>query len=218
MPYPEDHKAKSKDRILKSATELFCRYGFEKVSISQIMKLAKLTHGAFYAHFESKEALYNASFLETLKGSRAARLVKGPLSVKHLTALVANYWNLQELEKKSKPGPETVLFNEIGNENAEVKKLYEASYHNLKKMLETRLIALSRLKKLPFEPDSDTIAEKARAILASLVGAVAIAKSIPHEEEQRSILEAAQKQILIMLGVNESELDTVLGSVRPDIW
>ncbi|MCW8921379.1 MAG: TetR/AcrR family transcriptional regulator, partial [Sedimenticola sp.] len=140
MPYPEDHKAKSKDRILKSATELFCRYGFEKVSISQIMKLAKLTHGAFYAHFESKEALYNASFLETLKGSRAARLVKGPLSVKHLTALVANYWNLQEMEKKSKPGPETVLFNEIGNENAEVKKLYEASYHNLKKMLETRLI------------------------------------------------------------------------------
>ncbi|MCW8950438.1 MAG: TetR/AcrR family transcriptional regulator, partial [Sedimenticola sp.] len=115
-------------------------------------------------------------------------------------------------------GPETVLFNEIGNENAEVKKLYEASYHNLKKMLETRLIALSRLKKLPFEPDSDTIAEKARAILASLVGAVAIAKSIPHEEEQRNILEAAQKQILIMLGVNESELDTVLGSVRPDIW
>ncbi|MCW8890885.1 MAG: TetR/AcrR family transcriptional regulator, partial [Sedimenticola sp.] len=211
-------KAKSKDRILKSATELFCRYGFDKVSISQIMKLSKMTPGAFYAHFESKEALYNASFLETLKGSRAARLVKGPLSLKHLTALVTNYWNLQEMVKKSKPGPEAVLFNEIGNENAEVKKLYEASYFNLKKMLETRIIALSRLKKLPFEPDRENIAEKARAILASLVGAVAIAKSIPHEEEQRGILEAAQKQILIMLGVNESELDSVLGSTRSEIW
>ncbi|WP_275097154.1 TetR/AcrR family transcriptional regulator [Sedimenticola hydrogenitrophicus] len=218
MSYSEDHKAKSKDRILKSATELFCRYGFDKVSISQIMKLAKLTHGAFYAHFESKEALYNASFLETLKGSRAARLVKGPLSIKHLTALVTSYWNLQELKEKSKPGPETILFNEIGNENAEVKKLFETSYHNLKKMLETRIMALSRLKKLPFEPDRDTIAEKSRAILASLVGAVAIAKSIPHEEERRGILEATQKQILIMLGVNESELDSVLGAVAPDVW
>ncbi len=217
MPYPEDHKARSKDRILKSATELFCRYGFEKVSINQIMKLAKLTHGAFYAHFESKEALYNASFLETLKGSRAARLVKGPLSIKHLTALVTNYWNLQELKEKSKPGPETILFNEIGNDNAEVQRLFETSYHNLKRMLEIRIMALSRLKKLPFEPHRETIAEKARAILAALVGAVAIAKSIPHEEERRGILEASQKQILIMLGVTESELDRVLGSVAPDV-
>ena len=217
MPYPQDHKAKSKDRILKSATELFCRYGFEKVSINQIMKLAKMTHGAFYAHFESKEALYNASFLETLKGSRAARLVKGPLSVKHLTALVTNYWNLQELEKKSKPGPETVLFNEIGNDNPQVRKLFEVSYQKIKKMLETRIMALSRLKKVPFEPDRETISEKARVILASLVGAVVIAKSLPHEEERRSILEATQKQILIMLGVNESELDSILGTISPDI-
>ena len=49
MPYSTDHKAKSKERILQSATKLFCRYGFEKVSISQVMKLAKMTHGAFYA-------------------------------------------------------------------------------------------------------------------------------------------------------------------------
>lgn len=212
MPYAKDHKAKSKDRILASAIELFCRYGFDKVSISQIMKTAKMTHGAFYAHFESKEALYSASFFETLKNSRAARLVKGPLSVKHLTALVINYWNLRELAKKNNPGPEMILFNEIGNDNPEVKKLFETSYHNLRKMLETRITALSKLKQLPFEPDPDTISEKARLILASLVGAVAIAKSIPHEEERRSILEAAQKQILILLGVNESGFDLLPNS------
>lgn len=67
MPYPKDQKIKSRARILKSATELFFRYGFQKVSISQIMKEARMTHGAFYAHFESKEALFSASFLETLK-------------------------------------------------------------------------------------------------------------------------------------------------------
>ncbi|PMR71400.1 TetR/AcrR family transcriptional regulator [Halomonas heilongjiangensis] len=213
MPYSAAHKARSRERILTSATELFCRYGFDKVSIGQIMKLAKMTHGAFYAHFESKEALYNASIHETLEGSRAARLVKGPLSVKHLTALVANYWNLQELARKHEPGPETVLFNEIGNENAEIRTLFEASYQRMRKMLETRLIALSRLKKLPFEPDRKVIAEKSRAILASLVGAVAIAKSLPEEEERRNILEAAQRQILLMLGVKESELDGMLGAV-----
>lgn len=80
------------------------------------MKLAKMTHGAFYAHFASKEALYNESVRLTIDNSRAARLVKGPLSLQHLTELVANYCNLQELETKHRPGPEAVLFNEIGSE------------------------------------------------------------------------------------------------------
>jgi hypothetical protein len=108
-------------------------------------------------------------------------------------------------------GPETVLFNEIGNENAEIRTLFEASYLRMKKMLETRLIALSRLKKLPLDPNREVIAEKACAILASLVGAVALAKSLPGEQEREHILNAAQRNILQMLGVDESELESMLG-------
>jgi len=206
MPYSKEHKSRSKDRILKSATELFSRYGFDKVSISQIMKLARMTHGAFYAHFESKEALYNASVFETIKRSRAARLVKGPFSLKHLTSLVTGYLNLRDPRKPQEPGPEAILFNDIGSDNDEIKKLYEKSYLSLKELLEARITALSRLNKLPFSADSETVAEKSRAILAALVGAVAIAKSIPHEEEQQNILLTAQKQIFTILGVSEHEL------------
>jgi len=206
VPYPKEHKAKSKNLILNSAVELISRYGFEKVSIGQIMQSAKMTHGAFYAHFKSKEALYRASFFDTLKNSRAARLVKGPLSVKHLTKLVTNYWNLSELEQKSKPGLETILFNEIGNQNTNIKQLFEESYDKLKKMIETRISALIKLKQLPLEPDRELISEKARTILVSMVGAVAIAKNISPEEERRRILESTQKQILLMLGVKESEI------------
>jgi AcrR family transcriptional regulator len=206
MPYTKEHKSRSKDRILKSATELFSRYGFDKVSISQIMKLARMTHGAFYAHFESKEALYNASVFETIKRSRAGRLVKGPFSIKHLTSLVTDCLNLRDNRHTTEPGPESILFNDIGNDNLEVKKSYEKSYQNLKELLESRITALCKLGKLPFAPDSDTVAEKSRAILASLVGAVAIAKSIPHEQEQQDILLTAQKQIFSILGVSENEL------------
>lgn len=157
MPYAKDHKQKSRALILDSAIELFSRSGFDKVSIGQIMKDAKMTHGAFYSHFESKEALFKASFFETLKRSRAARLVKGPLSLNHLTALVTNYWNLAELEKNAKPGPETLLFNEVGNSNAKVRKLFEVSYDNLRKMIETRLIALSKLKQLPIDQGKSVV-------------------------------------------------------------
>ncbi|ASK20484.1 MULTISPECIES: TetR/AcrR family transcriptional regulator [Halomonadaceae] len=210
MPYPKSHKSKTKERILASATELFSRYGFQKVSIGQIMKLAKMTHGAFYAHFASKEALYNESVRLTIDNSRAARLVKGPLSLQHLTELVANYCNLQELEAKHRPGPEAVLFNEIGSEKAEIRTLFEASYMSMKKMLETRLIALSKLKQLPFANDRKAIADKSRVILASLVGAVAIAKSLPGEVERKQVLLATQRQILLMLGVSEAEAERMM--------
>ena len=214
MTHLTNRKAKSRERILKSAIELFSRQGFEKVSLGQIMKLAKMTHGAFYAHFASKEALYQASVREALERSRAARLVKGPLSVQHLTELVANCCSLRELERTRTPGPESVLFNEIGNENTEIRTLFEASYLRMKKMLETRLIALGRLKKLPFDPDRKVIADKSRAILASLIGAVAIAKSLPTGQEGKDILNITQRNILLLIGVKESEVENMLGNLE----
>ncbi len=205
MPYASDHKAKTRDRILDAATELFSRFSFDKVSIAEIMRSAKMTHGAFYSHFESKEALFKASFFENLKASRAARLVKGPLSIKHLTELVTHYWNLRELDKNNKPGPEMVLFNEMGSQNDGIKPLLEESYNSLRKMVETRLLALSKLHQLPFEADRMLIAEKARVIVSMLVGAVVVAKSLSQEEERKRLLEATQKQIHAMLGVEYPE-------------
>lgn len=203
MPYTAEHKLKSKERILLSATELFCRFGFDKVSISQVMKLAKMTHGAFYAHFESKEALYKASLLKTLNGSTTGRLAKAPFSIKHLTQLASNLLNLRALSEQSRPSPENILFNEIGSDSVEIRQLYEKSYLSILKILEKRITALCKLDRLSVERNPSAIAAKARAILASLVGAVAIAKSIQSEEERRQILSAAQDQILHMLGVIE---------------
>lgn len=212
MPYTAEHKLKSKERILLSATELFCRFGFDKVSINQVMKLAKMTHGAFYAHFESKEALYKASFLQTLNGSSTGRLAKAPFSVKHLTQLASNLLNLRALSEQSRPSPENILFNEIGSDSVEIRRLYEKSYLSILKILEKRITALCKLNRLSLEENQAAIADKSRAILASLVGAVAIAKSIQSEEERRQILSAAQDQILTMLGVAELSTEFETGN------
>lgn len=203
MPYTPEHKFKSKQRILESATELFCRFGFDKVSINRVMKLAKMTHGAFYTHFESKEALYTASFLQTLKNSSTRRLAKTPFSINHLTQLVSNLLNLRTLSEQAQPSAENILFNEISSDNAEIRRLYEKSYVSILKLLENRITALSKLNKVPFVATKAKITEKSRAILAALVGAVAIARSIQSEEEIRRVLSAAQNQILTILGVGE---------------
>src|SRR5438552_7089036 len=60
MSYPAGHRAAVKRRIIDSARKLFNRYGFESVSLSQIMAGAGLTHGGFYSYFKSKSDLYAA--------------------------------------------------------------------------------------------------------------------------------------------------------------
>ena len=204
MPYSSQHKVKSKIRILASATELFCRYGFEKVSINQVMKLAKLTHGAFYSHFESKEALYKETFREALRRSQASRLIKGPYSIQNLTNLVSGYLNLRDLDQPDSPRPEALLSNDIDSDNIEVKKLYEEAYFALLRLLENRLIALSRLKTAPLRISPEQARNKSRVILAAMIGAIAIAKSITVEKEREAILRAAQDQIFGMLNLDET--------------
>jgi TetR/AcrR family transcriptional regulator, transcriptional repressor for nem operon len=57
MRYSASETARKHDRILNEAARLFRERGFEGAGVADIMQSAGLTHGAFYAHFDSKSAL-----------------------------------------------------------------------------------------------------------------------------------------------------------------
>jgi TetR/AcrR family transcriptional repressor of nem operon len=61
MRDPVKETAAKHERIVKEASRLFRERGFEDVSVGEVMKAAGLTHGAFYAHFGSKEELQAAA-------------------------------------------------------------------------------------------------------------------------------------------------------------
>ncbi len=61
MRYPVEETAAKHERIVEEASRLFRERGFEDVSVGEVMKAAGLTHGAFYAHFGSKEELQAAA-------------------------------------------------------------------------------------------------------------------------------------------------------------
>ena len=69
MRYPVEETAAKHDRIVKEASRLFRERGFENVSVGEVMKAAGLTHGAFYAHFSSKEDLQAAAVAYGIKVS-----------------------------------------------------------------------------------------------------------------------------------------------------
>jgi TetR/AcrR family transcriptional regulator, transcriptional repressor for nem operon len=73
MRYPAEETAAKHDRIVKEASRLFRERGFEDVTVGEVMKAAGLSHGAFYAHFGSKEELEKAAvaYGQSLSAGRA---------------------------------------------------------------------------------------------------------------------------------------------------
>ena len=57
MRMSREEKDKSHARIVASASRLFRERGLEGASVGDVMRHAGLTHGGFYKHFESKDAL-----------------------------------------------------------------------------------------------------------------------------------------------------------------
>ena len=78
MPYPADHRAEVKGRIVSSARRLFNKHGFDNVSLDQIMAGAGLTRGGFYSYFESKSDIY-AEIVQLAREGKAILMVSSYL-------------------------------------------------------------------------------------------------------------------------------------------
>lgn len=61
MRYDPEHKARTRERIEATAAERFRAEGIDAVGVASLMESAGLTHGGFYAHFDSKDALVAAA-------------------------------------------------------------------------------------------------------------------------------------------------------------
>src|ERR1700683_4889514 len=53
----KDRAAENRARVVDAAAKLFRAKGFDAVGVAELMRAAGMTHGGFYNHFESKEAL-----------------------------------------------------------------------------------------------------------------------------------------------------------------
>jgi len=62
MRYSKEHKQETHARIVKKASVRLREKGAHGVGVADLMKEAGLTHGGFYAHFNSREALVIEAF------------------------------------------------------------------------------------------------------------------------------------------------------------
>src|SRR5258708_8528849 len=112
-------KEQTRERILRAAARAIRKHGYEGVGVAEVMKEAGLTHGGFYAHFESRDALLAAAVEQA-----------GAESTENLSRAVA----------KAKPGEELLALGDTYLQDPHV----TAAQHRLGRSLAAAGSAVAR--------------------------------------------------------------------------
>ncbi len=68
-----EQKQRTHEQILDAAARLFAERGYDAASVDAVMREAGLTHGGFYAHFDSKADLFAELIGHAIESRRATR-------------------------------------------------------------------------------------------------------------------------------------------------
>ena len=193
LPYPPTHKARTRKRIVEAARILFNRHGFERVTIDMVMAEAELTRGGFYAHFESKEALFAAavdSFLmgRGLEWRRGAGIDPGNRAAETARRMVDAYLSSDHLADLDGQCPLIALSSDAARAGPEVR----ASYERL-------LMAMVWLFEANLDKPGPKARERALALAAMSVGGMILARTLPGSSIAEELRAAAHKAASAMV-------------------
>ena len=175
-----ERKAETRQKILEAAGALFRKRGIDAVGVDAIMHAAGLTHGGFYAHFASKEALVAEVSAASLAraAARWERISQEEDRRTALTKIVETYLDPAHIAA-SEHG---CMLTTLGPEVARRIDSRPAITNSIRRMAD----ALARC--LPGQDRRDAL-----ATLSGMVGAVVLAR-LSDDPELADELLAATKQ------------------------
>lgn len=183
MRYPAEETAQKHQRILEQASQLFRERGFSGVSLSEIMKATGLTHGAFYNHFDSKDALISKS-LEHASTISCADLTTALHTPEDMAAYVDKYLSIEHRDAPATGCLITSLGPEISRE-----PIARAGFTT---HIRTMIDKLSRHS--PWSKKTNA-RRKALCTLSTMVGAMVLARGVDDPELSEEILRAVREDI-----------------------
>ena len=105
----------NRDRIVGAAATLFRERGFDGVSVGDLTKAAGFTHGGFYNHFESKDALA-AQALESAFAAMAGHRERA----RDLAEMLTHYLSQAARKAPGKSCPAAALGGDAGRGSDDV--------------------------------------------------------------------------------------------------
>jgi TetR/AcrR family transcriptional regulator, transcriptional repressor for nem operon len=172
MPWPEDHKQQTRDRIVDAAASALRANGIDGVSIAEIMAEAGLTHGGFYAHFASKDELLSAAIARASHQTidRLANAMRSMPPERRIDAVIDAYLSAKHADHPEQGCALAALGPELTRVGGQVQR-------DLAGSLQRRLEWLRAL--LPEDKASE---DTAIAVHACLLGGLIMARAVGPEK------------------------------------
>ncbi|MEO1370274.1 MAG: TetR/AcrR family transcriptional regulator [Acidobacteriota bacterium] len=188
MRYSPEHKAKTRRSILDAASRVFRRRGYQGAGVDAVMKEAGLTHGGFYAHFRSKEALFAETVLESMLDvrKRHREWTAGTSGSARLGRFLDHYLSDRHRRHSERGCPVPALVSELD-------RVGEGAKASFEKGLE--IWARDVAEQLGDGP-SEELRHKAFGVIAACVGGMAVARAVADPELAGDVLRGARELAL----------------------
>jgi TetR/AcrR family transcriptional repressor of nem operon len=181
-------KEASHERIVSAAARAIRRSGYDGTGVADIMKEAGLTHGAFYAHFASREAMLAEAAGRAC--AESAAVVNGVVAnmppEQALASMLHAYLSPEHLQQIELGCPLAALGSETPRQAPEVRRV---TTRHIKAMVD---LAARQ------SPDWGQPAAHERALvtIATMVGTLLLARAVDEPALSDSLCAAALKHLL----------------------
>jgi TetR/AcrR family transcriptional regulator, transcriptional repressor for nem operon len=195
MRYDAEHKARTRERVLKEAVQAIRADGPDKLGVADVMKRAGLTHGGFYAHFPSRDALILAAVEEMFASVRGAfdRRAADLPPAEALHTYVRFYLSRAHRDARDQGCPLPILSGDLPRMEGPVRERFAEGVGRLTRALAAELEALGRA-------DADAVAGSA---LMEMIGAVSVARAMGPTPQSDALLANSRAAVLARLGIGD---------------
>ena len=184
MRYVGDHRRQTHRRIVENASYGLRQNGAQGLSVVDLMKLAGLTHGGFYNHFDSRAALVGEAiaFAMDQMTERWKKLANGKANGERFEALIADYLSPRHRDNPKQGCALPTLATDVARSSPSERRAFA---FKLEKMID------AFVELLP-----DEAPEQARQIatgaLATMVGSIVLSRAVGVGKLSDRILDAGR--------------------------
>ena len=188
MRYSKEHKQETHARIVKKASVRLREKGAHGIGVADLMKEAGLTHGGFYAHFDSREALVIEAFAYAMDRSteRWRKVAEETPADKRLATIVENYLTPVHRDDPGHGCAVPTLGAEIARESPKTRKAFAAKLEAMIDMMADQILDLPR----------KSARKQAMAALATMMGTLVLSRIAGNGEFSDEILAAGREAVV----------------------
>jgi TetR/AcrR family transcriptional repressor of nem operon len=196
MGYSQAQKAESRQRVLENASRQIREHGIEALGVADCMRSAGLTHGAFYGHFASRDALIVEALEYALTQSRARMAAReskpGKRNETPLQSIAEAFLDERHVKNPGSGCALCALAGEARHANPDIRALLTRYLHEF----------TARIAQATSGGDGagDGDEKAALGIVATIVGAITLARAVDDDALAKSILASSLALVMTQDG------------------